>query len=361
MSELSPTSRRFLLASLVAIPLALGAAPAHVVAQPGDEPARLAQAEDLYKKGVEAMKAGKKNEAYGYLHDAYAIKQSFDIAGNLGQIELLLGKYRDAAEHLSHSIRVSPANGKEEAKKKSAERLEQAKREIGTLAIRVNVAGATVAIDGAPLGASPLDGEVFVEPGPHTITASLEGYTSVTSTKDIAKGARAELALTLERAPAAGGAGGAGGAAALSGATSSSSGGDTGAGGSADFPPAKKPIWPYVVGGVVAAVGVGVGIGGVVSSASHGSNASDMAATVHSKGARCASETSAPCAPIQRELSSRDTLRGVGIAGFAVGGAALIATIVYAAVPARKRETAHSIQIAPSVGLTNGVLVRGSF
>src|SRR5262249_36519873 len=47
-----------------------------------------------------------------------------------------------------------------------------------TLAIAVSEPGADVILDGRAIGKSPLRGDVTVEPGPHHVSAALDGYAS---------------------------------------------------------------------------------------------------------------------------------------------------------------------------------------
>ena len=148
--------------------------PAH--AQDGDAP-ELDQADVLFQKGNTAYREKKWQEAYDAYTKAFALKQSYDIAGNLGDVELMLGKHRDAAEHLAFSLRSWPALRLEQ-KKRTAERLAEAKKSIGALVISVDVNGAEISVNGKVVGKSPLPGPVFTEPGPVSVEARLDANTA---------------------------------------------------------------------------------------------------------------------------------------------------------------------------------------
>src|SRR4051812_2896716 len=71
-----------------------------------------ARADDLAHKGNDLALKLRWKEAEPLFQQAWALKHSYDIGGNLGLAELALGKYRDAAEHLSYALKTFPANGK---------------------------------------------------------------------------------------------------------------------------------------------------------------------------------------------------------------------------------------------------------
>ena len=112
--------------------------------------------------------------------------------------------------------------------------------------------------------------------------------------------------------------------------------------------------------GSVAAIGVGFGIAGVVVSAKDASQADKQATALRTTGGRCQGASDA-CGGIQSSLDGKATFRAIGITGFVVGGAALIGTILYVAVPSGRSKEQSRIDVVPLLGATNGVVVRGSF
>src|SRR6185369_11615173 len=87
-------------------------------------------------------------EAEPLFQQAWALKHSYDIGGNLGIAELKLGKYRDAAEHLSYALKTFPANGKGPHRDLIQESLGKAKAQVAMVTIEVNQKGALVLVDG---------------------------------------------------------------------------------------------------------------------------------------------------------------------------------------------------------------------
>src|SRR5262245_39603845 len=58
-----------------------------------------------YEDGVRAAKLTLWADAYQSFLAAWKLKQHYQIAANLGRAELMLKKYRDAAEHMAFFLR----------------------------------------------------------------------------------------------------------------------------------------------------------------------------------------------------------------------------------------------------------------
>ncbi len=296
-------------------------------------------AESLFKEGVTAAEAGKVELAYQKLSAAWKLKQTFDIAGNLGVIENALGKHRDAAEHLDFAIKNLPASADASARADLAAALAEAKRKIATLEISANT-GAILELDGKSLGNAPLPGDVFVEPGKHALLARGPGMQDGKLDFEVAAGESKTVRVELKAAAAA--------------------------------PPkveqsSGRPMWPAYAGFGVAAAGIGVGIAGFVLSAQAGSDTEDLAAAIAASSERCVPEGAQPNAQCEEAVSSFDDSKSfqiMGIAGMAVGGAALAFAVVYMVFPdgssdeSAKPKAAVSPWFGPDGG---GFVVSGLF
>jgi len=107
-----------------------------------------AQVNQLFAQAQTAFAKGDKVAACDAYKAAWALQKSYDIAGNLGGVELKLGRYRDAAEHLAFALDDFPPTG-EPAQRQAVERkLAEALNEIGRLHVRVSVDGASVTVNG---------------------------------------------------------------------------------------------------------------------------------------------------------------------------------------------------------------------
>jgi PEGA domain len=153
----------------------------------------VARAEQLFHEGTKAFEAAEYAEAYTALKSAWELAPSYRTAAGLGQVELQIERFRDAAYHLSYCLRHYPQDGDAAIRTHVEDGLEQARTHVAALRVRVGVEGADVAVDGASVGKSPLDGLVFVDPGSHKVTASHAGYrlaeadveTPVRATRDV--------------------------------------------------------------------------------------------------------------------------------------------------------------------------------
>ena len=168
-----------LLLTTLAISLpALGQEPSPAAARSPAAPA--SAIDDLIRRGDKARVARRWAEAATAYRNALeaAEKAGLDIqkraliAGELGVCEVELGKYRDAAEHLEPSLLDYAALSREQQA-----RFRQSRRRtephVQQLWIGVTPSGAQRWLDGRPL---PASGPIFVEPGPHRVSATLEGY-----------------------------------------------------------------------------------------------------------------------------------------------------------------------------------------
>ncbi|HLM74225.1 MAG TPA: tetratricopeptide repeat protein, partial [Polyangiaceae bacterium] len=125
------------------------------MAQPTTDPNQ--RATELYKKGNEFYDKGKFADAETMYRAAFELRQSFEIAGNLGDVEMIQGKPREAAEHLAFALREFPPSGKPAQKEALRKRLREAAALIGTVKVTVNMPDAEVVLDGKAIGKSPIE------------------------------------------------------------------------------------------------------------------------------------------------------------------------------------------------------------
>lgn len=286
-------------------------------------------AESLFKEGVAAAEAGQADLAYQKLSAAWKLKQTFDIAGNLGVIENALGKHRDAAEHIDFAIKNLPASAEASARADLTNLLDELKKKIGTLEINAPE-GAAVELDGTALGNAPIAGDRYVDPGKHTLVGKKQGLKDGTVEIEVVAGERKAVSIEL--------------AAPVAPKVDEDSG---------------RPLWPAFLGFGFAAAGIGVGVAGFVLSAQAGSDTDDLAAAIVSSKQFCVPEGAQPNAQCEEAVSSygdSETFRGMGIAGMAVGGAALAVAITYMVLPddskagAEKPAAAFTPWVAPGAG-----------
>jgi tetratricopeptide (TPR) repeat protein len=126
----------------------------------------VAKADALFREGNSDVKQQKWTEAEAKFASAFSLNPSFDLAANLGHTQYRLGKYREAATHLSFALRSWPISDKNrERREMVVKRLAEVRAQVATVTIHVSVPGAVVLVDGKEIGRAPLDVEVFVDPG----------------------------------------------------------------------------------------------------------------------------------------------------------------------------------------------------
>ncbi len=334
----------------------------------GAQPRDHGERQQAYNRGKTAVTAGDWQAALAIFQELWTEQRTYDVALMLGQVELALERYRDAAEHLSYGLANLPPREKTTTSERSAEFLKVARSHVGTLAIRVNKPNALVTVNGRDVGRSPLSGDVFCEPGPQDVVASLDSGAPVRQTVDVAAGAEKAVELTLaepehpmlsEPAPEE-----------ASGSGSGTASQDAFAGDLNHSPQDATTDRPrLIVSGTIAAVGLGtLGVGAVFHAKAAAAD-DDVArlqddATEQFGPGGCAippGQSSAVCKDVQ---SASDDQRRAGKTAnvlYVTGGVLVVGAVAtYLLWP--KEATHTSTQITPTVTANGGgLVVTGNF
>lgn len=181
---------------LAFVPAGASAQPAPS-ASPAAEDPMSDKARELFNEGKKLYREGKFGQAEASFEAAWGLAlQSKGIAANLGDCELRLGKFREAAEHLAISARLAPPEDPQRAKTMAS--LAAAKAKIGTLVVKTNIP-AEVMLDGKRIGDAPLLDPIFVDPGKVKLRVRQEGYTSWEKEIDVAAGQEIPLDVALQK------------------------------------------------------------------------------------------------------------------------------------------------------------------
>jgi hypothetical protein len=300
-----------------------------------------ARSRELFRKAMKEYEQGKTREAYDDYRAAWEAQKSYDIAGNLANVELELGRYRDAAEHATYALANFPPVGTEKARALLQDLLKEARGKIGTITIKVNLPRAGLTIDGKAAGEAPLTDPIFMEPGDHVIIAAAPEHEPAKENIHVDKGSFHTVTLTLVKR------------------------------GAIDVAPVVKPgPDPLVVGGFIAAGLLG-GVGGAMAILSK-VKATDADAKLtaidkasHGSASACAGASPSPdCTALHDLRHSRDVFANAALWTFVASGAVTAGTLVYTfvgprAAPAKK---GASVQAAPMAGPgAGGLLVKGTF
>lgn len=315
-------------ALLYAVILAIVAYPRGAGAQP--KTSVTAQVGQLFEQAQAAFAKGDKKGAYDAYKAAWALQKSYDIAANLGVVELKLGKHRDAAEHLAYSLDNFPPTGEEAHQKATERKLAEAVKEIGRLHVQVSVPGASVTVNGAPAGAAPIAATIYVDPGPTVVEAKLAGYIDARKQLALNKGGEETVSLTL-----------------------------------VPLPPARRSIVPGAVMGSLAGAALVTGVVLEVVAANKRSSVETTSAAILDARRSCITSAvnyDARCADLTDSAHSSDRLHDAGI-GVLVGAGALAAgTVAYFLWPTPAQGRAGGLLPAPIITATGaGLSLSGSF
>lgn len=141
-----------------------------------DDAAPGAGASELYGQGVKLAEQKDYKGAEAKFLAAWAIQRSYDVAANIGEMQMQIGRPADAAVYFTYAVANFPLGGKPQTREWITGRLKEARSKVFALAISVNVPGAEVRIGGKVVGKAPLGDEQFLLPGEHTVEVTAPDY-----------------------------------------------------------------------------------------------------------------------------------------------------------------------------------------
>jgi hypothetical protein len=160
-------------------------------------------AADRYTKGAELAKQKKWQEAYPALLEAWKHLEHWQIAVALGRVEIEIGKFKAASQHLSFALAAKdlPAVDRPAAEKLLA----TAGKSLGILRIEATAeAPAELWVDDEKVGSTPFSGTTPADPGEHRVEVrhgdKSESRTVVVRTA-VTEEVRIELRLPELKAP----------------------------------------------------------------------------------------------------------------------------------------------------------------
>ena len=130
----------------------------------------------LLQEGQELFAKDDFEGSYRAYKRAWDLKPTFDVAGNLGNVEAKLGKWAGAIVHLRFALANLPLTMPDDKKKvveaKLQDRIAEATSKVHIITFALSPAGAVVTVDGDEFGTTPLTEPVVLDPGPHKIVAT---------------------------------------------------------------------------------------------------------------------------------------------------------------------------------------------
>ncbi|AUX26038.1 uncharacterized protein SOCEGT47_065910 [Sorangium cellulosum] len=335
---------------------ALAPAAAHAQGSPppavadDDVPGDTARAARLYREGNRAFEQKRWADAELAYLKAWALVRSFDIAANLGEVQLRLKKPRSAAAFLAFSLRTAPPSAKPEHLARVRHFLKEARKHVGAVRVQVtNVPDAEVFVDGERVPAEEVKHEIFLEPGEHRVVIRRAGYQELVLPMSARPGGREMNTVVMKREAKA------------------AEAPETKASEAAEAPEAKAPMaerapvaegapvvgkenvtapavgvgvaeeprsWvPVIALGAASAVALGVAVGFTVASNAASADADKEGNAILQAGGQCRKPSAAfvsPCDELDSTLRRIDTFGNGARLAYVASGALAITAAAYA-------------------------------
>lgn len=174
--------------------LAIGVGPGLSLAA---TPSQTRKARKLSRKGAKAYKAKKYEAALKHFKAANRIVPHPNLDVNIGRTYEAMGQPDQAMVHCKIALNAAGVPARTQAAAQTCVDRVTAQLARPTLEIKTEPPGATVHIDGRPVGKTPWRGST--EPGRRQIDLERQGHKTVSHTVNAARGQHYPLAFTLER------------------------------------------------------------------------------------------------------------------------------------------------------------------
>jgi len=256
--------------------------------------------------------------------EGWRLKKNYEIAGNLGNVSLRLGRWREAYAYLHWANDNLPPSAVDKYRPVIKGKMEEALAHVGAVSLKVvdendsALEGATILVDDEPLtydGASiktPPGFPVVLAPGQHVIKVTKTGYKSAKYDVVSRPGLQETVALKLLPAPSV---------------VLEDDDDD-------DEAVAEGPSIPIVITGAVLGAGaLGAGIGLFVVAGQKSSEREELAAGLGDGECATASAPQGDCERIADLSDQESTFQTAGTGLLIGGGVISIATLLYAVWP----------------------------
>jgi hypothetical protein len=188
---------RITLAFVVASALVTLGPDARAQARPASAPSAASiTAREWFQRGLTALDQGRFDDAIRAFEQSYQRHASPVVQYNLGLALRGVGRIREAVAALEGYLRRPSEGATPEELATVAREVDRLRDTLGTLELDVLPRATRVVLDAGEV--LPTRGTFRVDPGSHTIAASLEGYRTETRVITVARGRSEPLALALE-------------------------------------------------------------------------------------------------------------------------------------------------------------------
>lgn len=180
----------------LALLLATPAWAADNAAKPSSE-ANTEAARASFQRGVELFHEGNFEAALAEFRKANETAPSYRILYNMAQTYFELHDYVKALQYYRQYLADGDADVAAPRRTAVEEIIQKLNGRIAFVEIAVNLDGAQVSVDDVPVGISPLEGPIPLNPGSRRLSAAKAGLPGVTRTITVAGADRQSLTLTL--------------------------------------------------------------------------------------------------------------------------------------------------------------------
>jgi tetratricopeptide (TPR) repeat protein len=157
----------------------------------GDE----AAGREAFERGVGLAEQLQWSAAAEAFEESYRRYPRAATLRNLGLAHRALGRFTSAIDELQRFVdEARPAEG---VRQQVQGLIEDMRVQLATLTVTASVSGATLTLDGAPIGS---DEPREADPGDHVLAASAEGYARAAQRLRLARGERRRVEVSLQRA-----------------------------------------------------------------------------------------------------------------------------------------------------------------
>jgi opacity protein-like surface antigen len=163
-----------------------------------EDEARIQAATEAAQAGIRLFKLKNYRDALDIFLKSYQVHPLPVVVWNIARCHEELGDYVQAVRFFEESARTDP----DEAGRVEAERRAAAlrARQLGTVYLETNPAGAKAVLDGAEAGLTPLSG-LWLARGRHELALTLEGHARLTRTLQVVPGQDNHFQFQLEALP----------------------------------------------------------------------------------------------------------------------------------------------------------------
>ena len=304
------------------------------------------QIRNWVKEGTVASAKSDWEGAHAALSKAWELKPLPMIAANLAYVEIKMGWYRKAAEHLQYFLGNVPTDHPDR-QAEAEQQLAECRKHIAVVNVSTDVVDARVAVNSLVVGQTPLRRPIFLDPGTYTIEVAHSGYQPDQRITTVQAGSDLDLEFKLVAEPAV----------AIQPAPPVQT-----------IPIAVQPVvaersgvqprtWALIGGSAATALSLGIGIGYRLRANSFDSDANSTSAKLDSLSGTslkpCANPTGDAqtlCPQLKSTLMQRDTAANVSTGCFIAAGVLGVATAVtYLWWPPKKSKPSQPVKAAFSV------------